>query len=362
MLLSDFDFLVPSEQIAQEPSTKRSDSRMLLQTKEGDLIDKKFTDLIELIEPGSVLIMNDSKVFSSRLFGQTLSGASCEVFLLQAPKEGEMAKAFALGKPMKKILKSGSIAFSDSLSASIIGLENYGHSSVMELQFNTSKTNLMNWLDAHAHLPLPPYIKRKACEDDQNRYQNVYADQTGSVAAPTAGLHFDEDTIKSLTQKGVLFAPITLHVGAGTFLPIKSEQIEDHVMHEETYMISDSSFKTIWEAKSEGRPILYVGTTAMRAMESFWLLAKKDPDCLPSLIEKWHQTNIFIHPSHTDELYRSFWSNGILTNFHQPKSSLFLLMCALFGKASMLSTYEHAIKSGYRFFSYGDCGLYWFKK
>jgi len=268
----------------------------------------------------------------------------------------------ALAKPFKKIKEGMTLSFASGVSAEVVSKLDQNKLAKIMLQFNLEARELDVWLAKEGRVPLPPYIKREkgpSSDQDQSRYQTVYAKKTGSVAAPTAGLHFTEEVIAKLKRKNIDFAKVTLHVGLGTFLPIKEEEILKHEMHSETYQVPKESLAKIEKAKKEGRKIIMVGTTSLRCLESFYLKAQKESLLVDDLADKWLKTNLFIYPKKDGTLYKPQVGDALLTNFHQPCSSLFVLISALLGREEVLTMYQRALKKDYRFYSYGDSSLLW---
>ena len=333
MLLSEFDFELPKSLIAQNPPTNRTDSRLLV-AKE-PIIDTKFANIGEFLNPGDLLVMNDTKVIPARLFGQKDSGGKVEIMLERLLNDMQVLAMIRASRPPK--------------SGSKITLENGDQALVLDknkgfytLEFQTH--SLFQLLEEVGRIPLPPYIERQDGEDDQDRYQTVYAKHEGAVAAPTAGLHFDDELLASLKQQGVDTAFVTLHVGAGTFQPVKVDDIKTHTMHSEYYEVNQETVDKIKQVKSAGGRVIAVGTTAVRSLES----AARGGE-IKALKE---DTDIFIYPGFEFKVV-----DKMITNFHLPKSSLLMLVSAFIGKDRMFEIYQHAIENEYRFFSYGDAML-----
>lgn len=355
--LDDFAYPLPKDLIAQEPLLRRESSRLLVRTSAGTLLHRSIETLVDELPAGALLIVNDSRVFASRLWGRLEDGTSAEVFLLERPqKEGTTFKAACLAKPMKKIRRLPRLTFPEGIGGIIEEIGGSPSQTCLTLQ---DLPSLEDWLGRHAFVPLPPYIKREQAlpwnsSPDRNRYQTVYAKETGSVAAPTAGLHFSESLLKRLSDKGVDVLPVTLHVGGGTFLPVKSQDISQHPMHSETYSIPEKTVKGLLSAREEKRLIIAVGTTSFRSVEDFF----QSHDL--SQADRFLNTRLFIYPRHVSDRYVSSVFSALLTNFHQPKSTLFMLICALVGFEEAHRLYREAIEERYRFFSYGDASLLWF--
>jgi S-adenosylmethionine:tRNA ribosyltransferase-isomerase len=345
MKLSDFDFDLPERLIATRPAVPRSSARLLV--AEGDTIhDQHVTDLVDWLRPGDRLVLNDTRVIPARLFGvrnrdsaQGAVTAKIEVTLLEPRGVGTWA---ALIKPLRKVKIGEVVVFSDALSATLEGTnEGQGH-----LRFNCTGDDFDAALNAAGAMPLPPYIaaKRPADAQDKTDYQTVWAKNKGAVAAPTASLHFDEPLLKALAEKGVTFTYVTLHVGAGTFLPVKVDDISDHKMHAEWGSVSETAASEIAATKASGGRVIPVGTTALRLIET----AGREGSIKP-----WEgDTDIFITPGFDFKV-----ADALMTNFHLPKSTLMMLVSALMGADRIKKIYEHAIAHEYRFFSYGDASL-----
>lgn len=338
MLVSEFSFHLPEERIAQAPVTRRDAARMLEVSKH-ELIDRHVYDLPSLLVEGDVLVCNDTRVLPSRLRGKR-GDAKVEI-TLHKHLSPTTWKAFA--KPARKLNPGEVFTVSDSLYAKVIA-RNEGE---VELEFSLSGEALMTALHEYGEIPLPPYIARKEGNqpEDNERYQTVYANQAGAVAAPTAGLHFTPELMEKLKAKGVQIEYLTLHVGAGTFLPVKVEDTKDHVMHSEYGVISKEVATRLNAAKKEGRRIVAVGTTSMRLLESA-------VDMEGTIHPFEQETDIFITPG-----YHFRAVDVLMTNFHLPESTLFMLVCAFAGVDQMKKAYQHAIDTGYRFYSYGDASL-----
>lgn len=338
MKTSDFYFDLPEDLIAQTPLKDRAASRLLFMDKEtGALRHETFRDVLHHLQPGDCLVINDTRVLPARLFGRRRSGAAVE-FLLLKRVEGDLWQT--LVKPGKKARPGDTFEFGDgSLSAVIEDLSEEGTRLV---RFNYDGI-FEEVLDRLGTMPLPPYIRETL--EDTERYQTVYSNKYGSAAAPTAGLHFDEDLLGVIEEKGVTIARITLHVGLGTFRPVKSESIHDHVMHAEYFEISEDAVRKIKQAKSAGNRVIAVGTTSVRTLES----AAGRHETLQAC-SGW--TDIFIYPGYTFKVV-----DGLITNFHLPESTLIMLVSALAGREHVLSAYREAVKERYRFFSFGDAML-----
>jgi S-adenosylmethionine:tRNA ribosyltransferase-isomerase len=333
MKLSDFDFELPELLIAQHPSPKRTDSRLLVRNDE--FIDSHFSDLGLFLKPNDLLILNDTRVIPARLFGHKDSGGKVEVLIERLVSDHD---ALAMIKASRSP-KIGSYIILENKVRLKICDKNDGIYSV-----SFESDSILKTLNEVGHIPLPPYIDREDVKEDANRYQTVYAQNNGAVAAPTAGLHFDESLLLSLKEQGIDHTFLTLHVGAGTFQPVKVENIESHKMHSEYYEVSQESVDKIVKTKAMGGRIIAVGTTAVRTLESIALNGE--------LSSQEGETDIFIYPGFEFRIV-----DVLITNFHLPKSSLLMLVSAFIGFDEMHQTYQHAIKEQYRFFSYGDAML-----
>ena len=335
MKTNDFDYYLPEELIAQTPLTKRDSSRLLVLDKEtGKIEHKHFTDIIDYLHAGDVLVLNDTKVMPARLYGTKVdTNAAIEVLML---KENESDIWTCLTRPAKRIKVGTIIKFSDKLSAECIGI---GDDGIRNLKFIYNGI-FYEILDELGEMPLPPYIHEKL--KDKDRYQTIYAKNIGSAAAPTAGLHFTEELLEKIKQKGVLIEYITLHVGLGTFRPVNVEDVTKHKMHSEYYEMNKNTARILNQAKKENRRIISVGTTSTRTLETIINLYGEFREC-----HGW--TDIFIYPGYT---FKGITS--LITNFHLPKSTLLMLVSALAGKDKIMNAYNEAVKEKYRFFSFGD--------
>lgn len=344
MLLSDFDYDLPEELIAQMPADKRENSRMMvLDRKNKTIMHKHFYDIVDLIDPNSLLVLNNTKVLPARLYGiKEETGAKIEIFLL---KQLDGKQWETLIKPSKRIKEGTLIKVSDELSARAISQTEEDGGWIVELIY---EGNVLDVLHRNGNIPLPPYIERKLQNDeikklDFERYQTVYAKDEGSVAAPTAGLHFTEEILNKLKSKGVGIAYVTLNVGLGTFRPVKCENILEHKMHSETFEITQETADMINSAKKDGKKIIAVGTTTVRTLETAYQKY--------GMIKACHdESKLFIYPPYEFKVI-----DNLITNFHLPKSTLLMLVSALAGKDFIFEAYKEAIENKYRFFSYGDC-------
>lgn len=338
MKTKDFWYDLPEELIAQTPLAKRDSSRlMILDKRTGEIRHRVFSQLPDLLTAGDCLVMNDSRVIPARLFGKRDTGGAVEVLLLNDRGDGIWE---CLTRPGKKTPVGTRLHFGeDELTATVVGLESDGNKL---LQFHTDEI-FLEVLERLGHVPLPPYIKEEL--KDAERYQTVYANEPGSAAAPTAGLHFTQELLEQLASVGIELNRITLHVGLGTFRPVKEEDLTKHEMHAEYCAVSAAVAEHINEAKREGRRIIAVGTTSCRTLEA--LSDEK------GYIRPFHgQVNIFIYPG-----YQFKCIDGLITNFHLPESTLIMLVSALAGREAVLHAYETAVRERYRFFSFGDAML-----
>lgn len=337
MKTSDFYYDLPHELIAQTPLKNRAKSRMLLLDKKtGEMEDKIFEDIVDYIKPGDTLVLNDTKVLPARLFGHREGKEEAIEVLLLKQKEDDIWQT--LVKPGKKLQIGTKIVFKEGLlSASVIDILEDGQ-RVIKFEYNGIFNEI---LDELGTMPLPPYITEKL--DDKDRYQTVYCKHIGSAAAPTAGLHFTEEILEKLKQKGVNLVYVTLHVGLGTFRPVKVEKIEEHKMHSEYFVIDENACNIINDTKRNGKRVIAVGTTSCRVLES---ATDNDGKIYPMAKE----TDIFIYPG-----YKFKMLDALITNFHLPESTLIMLVSSLAGKDNIMRAYKHAVGDKYRFFSFGDC-------
>lgn len=339
MKVDDFDFELPRESIADRPARPR-DAARLLRVEPGRLADRIVRDLPDLLEPGDLMVFNDTKVIPARLKGHR--GTAGISVTLHQPVDSDRWLVFA--RPAKKLTVGDRLRFTGDFGADVV---EKGEAGEVMLRFDRGGEELMSALALHGEMPLPPYIKRPNGADDQDRddYQTVYAREPGAVAAPTAGLHFTPELLAALDRRGVARETLTLHVGAGTFLPVKVDDTRDHKMHSERGHISAAAAERINRARLAGGRIVAVGTTALRLLES---AATADGRLNPFE----GSTDIFITPG-----YQFRMVDLLMTNFHLPRSTLFMLVAAFAGLERMRSAYAHAIQSGYRFYSYGDTSL-----
>ena len=344
MQTSDFTFELPENLIAQSPPAQRGQSRLMVMNRQTGCREHRMVrELPSFIESGTLMVFNDSRVRRARISGTAESGgAVLEFLLLKRLDESSweaMVKRAGRRKPGSRYLFGGGDVCGEVT-------HNDGAAGILRLRFDRPIDDA--WLDIHGHVPLPPYIRRKDSSGDSERYQTVYARQHGSAAAPTAGLHFTGELFAALEKAGIESAFITLHVGAGTFLPVRTETVEQHRMHEEVYSINDETARRIEKAKSDGRKILAVGTTSLRTVESAWTGNGSGG----RLRRGEGSTSIFIYPGYSFKVV-----DALFTNFHTPASTLLMLVSAFAGREFILQSYREAVQQGYRFFSYGDACL-----
>ena len=344
MFTKDFDFELPKELIAQRPSAQRGNDRLLVLNRQtGALTDARFSDLPDFLPPDCLMVFNNTKVRHARLYARTDSGEA-EFLLLEPLDEGFTWQA--LVKHAKRQREGKRDTFADGTTALLIPPPSADTPAegCKYLRFDRCIDD--RWLLVNGHVPLPPYIKRSDTEEDASRYQTVYAETTGSVAAPTAGLHFTDAVLHELDKRRIARTAVTLHVGLGTFLPVRTEVVEEHTMHTEKFFISEETAKAVEQAHAAHKTILAVGTTSVRTLESAW---NADTH---TLTRGAHTTDIFIYPG-----FRFGLTGALLTNFHTPQSSLVMLVSAFTGRDRLFAAYRHAIEKKYRFFSYGDAML-----
>lgn len=337
MKLSDFMYDLPEERIAQTPAEPRDHSRLMVLHRDKNQIEHKhFYDVIDYLQPGDALVLNETRVIPARLFGERPSGGACEVLLLKqiAPKKWE-----TLVKPGKKLKPGAEVIFGGGrLRCKVLETTEVG-GRIMEFE---CEGTFEAALDALGEMPLPPYIHEKL--EDRERYQTVYARQEGSAAAPTAGLHFTPELLKKIEEKGIEIIPVLLHVGLGTFRPVKVENVEDHEMHSEYFEVTQEAADRINAVRARGGRIVAVGTTSVRTLES----AAENGVVLP----KRGETKIFIRPGYQWQMV-----DALITNFHLPGSTLMMLVSALYDREHIIAAYEEAVRDEYRFFSFGDAML-----
>jgi S-adenosylmethionine:tRNA ribosyltransferase-isomerase len=361
MRLEELDYILPAESIAQRPLTQRDASRLLVLDRSSTGVkDRQFCELAQLLRGNELLVFNNARVIPARLFGRKMTPKEGGIHPNSEPDRGAskievfLAKALggdlweALVKPGRKIQIGDVIAFGKGAFSCLITAK--GERGLRTIRFTSLELRpIHELLEKFGHVPLPPYIDRQDEISDRERYQTVFAKNPGAVAAPTAGLHFSEEILKAIRLKGVDICELTLHVGLGTFQPVRVGNLEDHLMHGESYEISVETAEKINEANASGRPIVAVGTTVVRALEDSAQRAREKGG-QNLVIAGTAEARLFITPGFQFRVV-----NQLLTNFHLPKSTLLALVCAFAGHAPVLSAYKHAVGRGYRFYSYGDC-------
>lgn len=330
--LSQFNYELPPELIAQSPAARRAASRLLHLDGAGGLHDRQFTDLPALLDAGDLLVFNDTRVIKARLTGHKDSGGKVEVLIERITQP---TTALAHVKASKSPKAGSRLQLADAFEVRVLGRQG----ELFELEF---PERVLDLLDRHGSTPLPPYIEHAAGNEDEERYQTVYAREPGAVAAPTAGLHFDQDMLAGLEAQGIAQAFVTLHVGAGTFQPVRVHDLSQHIMHAERYSVPDETVDKIHAARAAGGRVVAVGTTSVRALEA--AAAQKS-----ARLALEGDTRLFITPG-----YKFAWVDALITNFHLPQSTLLMLVSALAGMEPIRRAYAHAVQSRYRFFSYGD--------
>ncbi|ELQ6133230.1 tRNA preQ1(34) S-adenosylmethionine ribosyltransferase-isomerase QueA [Cronobacter dublinensis] len=339
MRLTDFSFELPESLIAHYPQAQRSACRLLsLDGPTGDLTHGTFTDLLDKLNPGDLLVFNNTRVIPARLFGRKASGGKIEVLVERMLDDHRVLahiRASKAPKPGADLL----LGDDESVNATMTAR----HDALFEVQFNDERP-VLDILNSIGHMPLPPYIERPDEASDRELYQTVYSEKPGAVAAPTAGLHFDEPLLARLREKGVEMAFVTLHVGAGTFQPVRVESIEDHVMHSEYAEVPQDVVDAVLAAKARGNKVVAVGTTSVRSLESAAQAATDAP-----IAPFFGDTQIFIYPGYQYQVI-----DALVTNFHLPESTLIMLVSAFAGYQHTMNAYREAVKAEYRFFSYGD--------
>ncbi|MBQ4052252.1 MAG: tRNA preQ1(34) S-adenosylmethionine ribosyltransferase-isomerase QueA [Clostridia bacterium] len=336
MTIDEFDYELPQELIAQTPLAQRDQSRLLvLHRTTGQLEHRHFYDIVDFLQPDDLLVVNDSKVIPARIFGTRVNtGGVVEVLMLKALEENVWE---VLVKPGKKARPGQQLEFNGEMTGTVLEILEDGK---RKIRFEHNGNSIYEVLDRIGKMPLPPYITEQL--KDQNRYQTVYAKELGSAAAPTAGLHFTQEILERIRNKGVKVANVTLHVGLGTFRPVKETEITKHIMHSEYFSIPEETIRLIRETKKKGGRVISVGTTATRTLESGF---DHDLNCVRSSGD----TDIFIYPGYEFKVI-----DALITNFHLPKSTLVMLVSALAGREKVLNAYQEAVEQRYRFFSFGD--------
>ena len=339
MKTSDFAFELPEQLIAKYPTEQRTASRLLhLDGVTGALGHHAFTDMLQFVDAGDLLIFNNTRVIPARLLGQKSTGGKVEVLVERMLDDHRVLAHVRASKSPKP---GATLQLENAIEATMLGR----HDALFELSFAGEQT-VLELLEAHGHMPLPPYIDRPDEDSDKERYQTVYNEKPGAVAAPTAGLHFDNAILAKLKAKGVQTEFVTLHVGAGTFQPVKVDNVEEHVMHAEYAEVPETVVAAIKATKAAGKRVIAVGTTSMRSLES---AAKKADETDELIVPFYEDTSIFIYPGFNFKVV-----DAMFTNFHLPESTLMMLISALAGQDNVMHAYAEAIKHEYRFFSYGD--------
>ena len=337
MHLSDFHYELPEHLIAQAPLAERTQSRLLQLSPDGQVADRQFSDIVDFIQPGDLLVLNNTRVIPARLFGQKDTGGKVEVLVERILDEHSLLAHVRASKSPKV---GSLIQIANDVSFKMLGREG----DLFHLSLSDSSASLLDVLEIHGHMPLPPYITREDGENDRQRYQTVFAERPGAVAAPTAGLHFDDVTLNAIKDKGAELAYVTLHVGAGTFQPVRVENIHEHVMHPEYVEVDQKVCDQVAACHERGGRVVAIGTTTVRSLES----AAQDGELKPF----FGDTRLFITPG-----YQFNVIDVLLTNFHLPESTLLMLVSAFAGYESVMAAYRHAVEQEYRFFSYGDAML-----
>lgn len=349
MKVSDFYFDLPDELIARYPKTERTSSRLLqLNGENGEIFHRTFADVLDLVNAGDLLIFNNTRVIPARMFGRKTSGGKVEVLVERVLTEERFLAHVRSSKAPKEgtelILGEDKLGEGNGIKAVMLGRQG----ALFELKIIEKSTALLDILQQIGHMPLPPYIDRPDEDADKERYQTVYNKVPGAVAAPTAGLHFDEELLAKLNAKGVNFAFVTLHVGAGTFQPVRVENIKDHIMHAEYVEVPQDVVEAVLHTKAQGKRVIAVGTTSVRSIESAALEAEKRGSS--QLLEPYFSdTSIFIYPGKKFRVV-----DCLITNFHLPESTLIMLVSAFAGYENTMNAYKSAVENQYRFFSYGD--------
>jgi len=340
MQLEDFDFLLPEELIAQYPAERRDGSRLMMLNRQSGAIETgDFPQVVDAFQGGDLMVINDTRVIPARLLGHKESGGKVEVFLIRRLVDAEGEDWLCMTRSSRSLKVGIQLQLGEGLTAEVLA---GGDAPNRHVRFFCDGP-FMERVEHVGHLPLPPYIARPDDVDDRERYQTVFACNDGAVAAPTAGLHFTDEILQQLRDKGVEICPLTLHVGLGTFLPVRVDDVRTHKMHAEFYAVPETTAQAVNKARTEGRRIVALGTTAARALES----AVDEQGCLQA---GENESQIFIYPG-----YRFQLVDALITNFHLPKSTLLMLVSALAGRDFILQAYQQAVEERFRFFSYGDC-------
>jgi S-adenosylmethionine:tRNA ribosyltransferase-isomerase len=336
MHICDFDYELPEQLIAKRPLGQRDASRLLCmpeKTRPDQLADRFIRNLPQLVQPGDVWVINDTRVIPARLMGTKPSGGKVEILLLEPT--GESHVWLAWGKANKPLKPGTVIEIAQGFTAQVLSRNG------KEIEVSLQADDVAAAIETFGHMPLPPYINRPDTDEDKARYQTVFAEHAGAVAAPTAGLHLSAELMAAMQAAGAQFAPLTLHIGPGTFQPVQVDRLEEHIMHEEAYFVPQETAMMVNQAKAEGRRVIAVGTTSLRTLEAAGGQGR--------LLAGAGRTSIFIYPGYHFQMV-----DALLTNFHLPKSTLIMLVAALVGRERVMAAYEHAKAHGYRFYSYGD--------
>ncbi len=333
MLTSDFDYHLPERLIARQPMPERDASRLLHLPEDGNISDMMIRDLANLVRPGDVWVLNNTRVLPARLLGKKASGGKVEILLLEPA--GEAHVWLAWGKSNKPLKPGTAVHFAGDFTGEILARDG------KQIRIRLMADDVAEAIEKYGHMPLPPYIDRPDTDEDKQRYQTVYAKHTGAVAAPTAGLHLTQELMANMQDAGAEFTHVTLHVGPGTFEPVQVGEIENHEMHEEAYQVFENTAVAVNAALDEGRRVVAVGTTSLRTLEASVVEGRIEAGA--------GRTSIFIYPGYQFQVV-----GGLLTNFHLPQSTLLMLVSALAGRERITAAYEHAKKESYRFYSYGD--------
>lgn len=340
MLVSDFNFDLPSHLIAQYPSKKRDKSKLLILDRARSAISHcQFTDIINQMEMGDLLVINDTKTMQARLFGHKVSGAKVEILITKLNSNTQAQAMICCNRAPKK---GSLILLQNNVTATVIDRQD----DEFSLNFSLS---IVDYMSEYGVLPLPSYINRPVNQQDKQRYQTIYAEKLGSVATPTAGLHFSESVLEQLRQKQIQIEKLTLHVGLGTFRPIRTKVVEQYQIHSEQVHLPGSLIQAIRRAKQKGGRVIAVGTTCARALESFFHQVMPPPNEASDIKEITGEADLFLYPGKPFRLI-----DGVITNFHLPKSTLFIMICAFSSVDTIKLAYQKAIENEYRFFSYGD--------
>jgi len=359
LCLKDFSFDVPGELIAQNPQENRDTGRLLICSRDGGFGHNTVQGLEKILPQHSLVILNDTRVFASRVIGRLPTGGKLELFLTEKP-EGKPPVCHVLAKPGRKLKPGVVINFSETFRAEVLPFLG----GLNRVVFNRAWEEIEPWLKENAYVPLPPYIKR---EDpvpwnksiDANWYQTIFAKKLGSVAAPTAALHFSNSLLSRLKEKNIKTEFVTLHVGLGTFLPVRVSNIDSHHMHSEQFKVPKKTFEAIQLQKKKNLPVILVGTTTLRALATTYKLAEKNNVDILKYSDQWLETDLFLYPKTREQKQSIPFADALMTNFHQPCSTLFMLVAALIGLDRAQKMYREAVEKRYRFFTYGDSSFLW---